>query len=328
MRKLIVLLLGLFFSLSAMANVRVPERMKFCGIDLTLNSAARSYISNVIAKLKPGSTYFQSLVKRADIYFPFVEAAFAEAEVPEDLKYIVLQESALRGGVVSASKAVGFWQFKEASAREVGLVIDHKIDERKHIFRSSLGAARYFYRINRDFDNWVYAIIGYNRGPYGAIPYTDKRYYGKRKMTLTGKTHWYALKAIGYKLAFEHALGKSQPNVWVEPKSTNGETSVSRLARMNGLDVAEFKKENLWIKGNTLPEGQKFTYYVRHKGAAIASRMQHAKDELKGKQVGGKPAPQPTPKPAIQQQRIRGFNYANARKDPAYGHDYVQARPG
>lgn len=330
MRKFTVLLMGLFLSTSVLANVHVPERMKFCGMDITLNAAARKYISNVIAKMKPGSSYHQALVTKADIYFPFVEEAFAQGQAPDDLKYIVLQESALRGDAVSSSNAVGYWQFKEPAAREVGLVINSKIDERKHIFRASLGAARYFYRINRDFDNWIYAIIGYNRGPFGAIPYTNEKNYGKRKMTITENTHWYALKAIAHKLAFQDYIGKSPAGTWVEAKSTKGETSVARLAKLNGVDLATFKKENPWIKGSALPTGENFTYYVAHKGTAIASRMQHAKDDLKPKQVGSaQPKAQPKPPAKVATtKRIRGFSYADAHKDPAYGQDYVQARPG
>jgi membrane-bound lytic murein transglycosylase D len=217
---------------SAKAAPEVPSKMSYCGIEIHLDDSARSYMSNIVRQITRSPNYFKSLVTKVDMYMPFVEEAFQYAEVPQDLKYIVIMESSLQSDVVSSSNAVGFWQFKEASAREVGLVMNGQVDERMHIFRSSVGAARYFYRLNRDFDNWLYAVIAYNRGPAGAIPYVDSKYFGKKSMEVTGKTHGYGLKALAYKLIFQDELGKGMPTEWLEPRPTLGETSTCHLGRV------------------------------------------------------------------------------------------------
>lgn len=333
MKRIAILCIALFAISFASAQsdhdrIKVPEKMRYCDMDITLNSAARQYIENIIAKLKPGSTWFNNMAERAAIYFPQIEEAFALAGVPDDLKYIVLQESSLRGDAVSSSNAVGFWQMKTASAREVGLVMNNQIDERRHIYRSSLGAGRYFFRVNRDFDNWVYAIIGYNRGPVGAIPFTDEKMYGKKSMVLTGNTHWYALKAIAYKLAFEDAVAQARPTQRLETVSTGGETSVSKLAQSHDLDPEDLRSYNTWILGNTLPADQEFTLYLPREGAPMIAGNRPTRTDVGGKQIGGdEPKEVPVTKKVIRR-NSRQFFYLKPLKDPDYGIEYVQASEG
>lgn len=346
MRFLLVLLI--FASQVAVAradnaDIRVPERMRFADLDLQLNSGARNYIADVIHTLTKSPSWYQKMVDLADVYLPVVDNAFAEVDVPSDLRYIIIMESAFRGDAVSKSNAVGFWQFKEPAAREVGLVINGKMDERKHIYRSSVGAARYFSRINRDFDNWLYAVIGYNRGPAGALAYIDQKNYGKKKMTVTGKTHWYGLKAIAYKLAFQNAVGKGDSGNWLQEKPTNGETSVAKLARMNAMDVAAFKQHNLWIKGSQLPHGQDLTYFVPGQGQPVVAKVRSSKPKQRPASIGSKnptpketkvastqpkPAAKPVAKPAPRRYTNKRFKVLDATNDPEYGIEYVRVDQG
>src|SRR5690606_10078578 len=86
---------------------------------------------------------FEVKVQRARTYFPIIERIFAEEDVPDDFKYLVIQESALIADAVSVSNAVGFWQFKDFTAIEMGLRVDKTVDERMNIVSSSRAAARY-----------------------------------------------------------------------------------------------------------------------------------------------------------------------------------------
>lgn len=329
MRKAIPALLLLLFASKAMAFSEVPSTLAYCGMELSIDESARATILETITKLKRSPIYFQSLVDRANIYFPFIEEAFSLRAVPEDLKYIVIMESAFVGDAVSSSNAVGFWQFKEESARESGLRIDQYVDERKHIFMSSLGAAKYFYTIARYFDSYLYAVIGYNRGPVGALPYISIDELGNRKARITKDTHWYALKAIAYKLAFEQELGKTTPPMWLQPMNTHGETNVGKLAQAANLSVEDFKKYNLWIKGSTLPEGHSFIYYLPRQGKQERALMWQVSSG--GKQIGGGMPVQPEekPKPAQTQTRdARRFTYLEPGEDPDHGLEYVHAKKG
>ena len=63
-----------------------------------------------------------------------IERILKEEEMPDDLKYLALQESALIPDAVSSSNAVGFWQFKKETAEDYGLTVNDKIDERKNMY--------------------------------------------------------------------------------------------------------------------------------------------------------------------------------------------------
>ena len=81
-----------------------------------------------------------------------IERVLKEENVPDDFKYLCIQESGLISDAVSSAKAVGFWQFKDFTAREVGLRVDNRIDERKNIVSATRGAAKYLKRNNFQFD--------------------------------------------------------------------------------------------------------------------------------------------------------------------------------
>lgn len=292
-------------------------------MELTLTPDARQYIDEQIARLKRTDTYYNTLVDRANIYMPFVEEAFDMVGVPQDLKYIVLQESALVGDAVSSSNAVGFWQFKDFTAREMGLTVDTQLDERKHIFLSSVAAARYFYRLNGYYGNWVYAVIAYNQGPSGALPYTDADLFCTTKMTVTGETHWYALKAIAHKLAFEDGLGKSPPKVELTPVATTSAASIPALAEQYKITPEKFKSYNLWILQHLIPSGRQFIYYVPSEVAApVAVTNDHnpALPEIK---------PPVKESPPLLPTVIDG-NYLvlSPTQDPDYGREYVFVKEG
>ncbi|MFN8398213.1 MAG: LysM peptidoglycan-binding domain-containing protein [Bacteroidia bacterium] len=336
MKKLFSLLVASLLYVGLSASPAVPETMKYCGMELSLDAGARTAVEEVITKIKHSTVHFQSMVDRANIYFPFIEEALSLRAVPDDLKYIVIMESSFVADAVSSSNAVGFWQFKDQSARESGIVIDEYVDERKHIFRSSLGAAKYFYTIAKYFDNYLYAVVGYNRGPVGALPFIDADYLGNRKMRITKETHWYALKAIAHKLAFEDAVRKSDPPMWLQPMSTAGETEVSKLASAAGLSVEDFKKYNLWIKGSKLPEGRNFIYYLPRQGKQDLALLRHVRGGER--RIGGGATVKPVEQPKATVQPVktsprptrdtRRFSYVEQDADPDYGLEYVRMKPG
>ena len=196
---------------------RVPSDLRFGDITLDLDNKVREEIQVDVDRLYRSPTYFQSLLDRVNLYFPIIEGVLKQENVPDEFKYLVIQESALISDAVSVSNAVGFWQFKMASAQEVGMRVDRQIDERAHIERASRGAAKYLKRNNQTFDNWIYALLSYNVGLGGALSIVDKKYYGARKLPITSKTHWYVKKFLAHQGSgrnFKRCLLKSGKVMW------------------------------------------------------------------------------------------------------------------
>ena len=176
MKRLLILFPLLLIHLLGWAQTQVPSGMVYCGVNLTFTDESRLYIQQRVNEYQSSHTYFYQMVERAVRHFPFIEEALRDEGVPDDLKFLCIQESAVKPHAVSTSNAVGFWQFKEATALEMGLQVTDYIDERKHIYQATRAAARYFAKANGDFNNWLYAIISYYQGPTGAIPHTAPRF--------------------------------------------------------------------------------------------------------------------------------------------------------
>ena len=252
----------------------VPREMIYCGMKLKFTDKGRAAIQMRVDHLVQNKLHHRVLVERSATYLPYVMDAFKQLNAPTDLCYIAIQESGLKGDAVSTSNAVGFWQFKDFSAREVKLEVNEVVDERKHIFRSSVGAARYFYKNYRRHANWVYAVISYYAGGTGALPYIDSQYMGKDEMVVTEGLHWYAQKAIAHKIAFEPYFGKVEPQVWLEPYvvGDGSERVLVNLAKRSGVELQEFRAYNLWICSHTIPADGAYSYYVPRKEGAYAHR--------------------------------------------------------
>lgn len=299
----LVLLLGAALPTQAQ---QVPRQIDYCGIELTFTPAARQKLNELVYQLTNSPRYFNQMLRRAQLYMPYIEEAFRAEGVPADLRFLAIQESGLKPSVVSSSQAVGFWQFKAETGREVGLQIDSDVDERRHIYRSSTGAARYLSRANYHFDNWVYAVIAYYEGQTGAVAYTDAQYYGRNAMTVDENLHWYVLKAIAHKLAYEPAL--QQPIVLEEyliPFSTEGETDLRDLAELHNLSTEAFHEHNPWIlTRRRLPRDQfAYTYYVPVLADQYAGHMPDPVAHPALVAESRPPSPQPSesqPKPSAQ----------------------------
>lgn len=244
----------------------IPDKMMFCDVEITLTPEVKATILAQKKKLYEAGPYFNAAVARGDTYLPFIEEALQERNMPDDLKYMAMQESNLFADAISSSNAVGFWQFKSEAASESGLKMNTVVDERKHIYRSSVGAATMLSKINKDFDNWLYTIIGYYEGNTGAIKHTNPMSYGEKTMVIDQYAHWYLIKTIAYKLTYEDPLKITlQPNIWLEPFSAKGPITVKELAKKHNISEAEWVEWNKWLSGGSIPAGETYTYYIPHK---------------------------------------------------------------
>ena len=205
-----LLLYLIFISLQAFGQgPQVPSVIDFAGMKLHLNDAARRDIQTDVDNLRRYDKYFRAKLEKVDLHFPIIEKVLREENLPDDFKYLVIQESALVSDAVSSSNAVGYWQFKKETALEMNLRVDAEVDERLNLVASTRAAARYLKKNNFYFDNWVYALLAYNTGRGGAQKYVKERDFGKKRMEITGQTHWYVKKFLAHKIAFEGELAQN-----------------------------------------------------------------------------------------------------------------------
>jgi hypothetical protein len=108
-------------------------------------------------------------LKRSQRYLPYIEKTLKEKEVPDDLKYMAVAESALRPHAGSRKGAIGFWQFMASTGRRYGLVVNRHVDERRNIFASTRAAIQYLNELYLEFGSWTLAAAAYNMGEKGLL---------------------------------------------------------------------------------------------------------------------------------------------------------------
>lgn len=264
-------LLGLLFTLLLLFSLQHPlaaqvpqvgETLEFAGMKLELTDKARRDIQSSVDALYRSEKFFNLRLEQVDLYMPVIEPVFAQYGVPEEFKYLVIQESGLVPDAVSSSNAVGFWQFKEASAEELGLRIDHQIDERMNIVSATEGAARYLLRSNAEFDNWIYSLQSYMVGQGGTSRSVDKRHYGARKMKIDDDTHWYIKKFLAHMIAFEPVTGKQRRNTLLYQYKNGANKSLKHIAREFDMEAEELEPYNKWLKTSSIPDDKAYTVIV------------------------------------------------------------------
>ena len=275
-RVLGVLLLLIPFISSAQ---QVPARMMIGDVELHINESARKQIQKDVDRLTRSETYFNILVDRMNLYFPLIEREHRKGGIPDEIKFLSIQESALISDAVSSANAVGFWQFKDFTGREVGLRVDRQVDERLNIVSSSRGSAKYFNSNNFFFDNWPYAVIAYQAGAGGAKAHTDKRNYGQQKLNITTNSYWYLKKFIAHVVAFTPAVGRPHSEgIWLDEITNAGGKTLSQISREENVDLEELKKYNKWLKTSKVPNDKTYSILIPKTGprpqGAVASGKQ------------------------------------------------------
>jgi membrane-bound lytic murein transglycosylase D len=264
MRFFAVALIFFGVAVSYAQTPEVPHKIHFAGMVLTIRDDAKREIQKDVDALTKHKRYFEMNVERARTYFPIIEKIFREEQLPEDFKYLALQESSLTPDAVSVSNAVGFWQFKDYTAQEMGMRVDNQIDERMNIVSASYGAARYLKQNNWRFNNWVLALQAYQMGAGGVEREVGDKYNGDRHMEINSETYWYVKKYLAHKVAFEEAC-KGHPKTKISLYETKGEKNLSEIANEVSVDESVLKEYNKWAKRGTIP-ADKHYYLVIPKG--------------------------------------------------------------
>ncbi len=144
-------------------------------IPLAYNRFVRNYISVYTDKKKD---QLEVMLGLADYYFPMIEEVLDYHDLPYELKYMAVIESALNPRAVSRVGATGMWQFMYRTGRAYGLTINSLVDERLDPLASTEAAVRYLGDLYNIYDDWILAIAAYNCGP-GNVNKAIRRTGGK-----------------------------------------------------------------------------------------------------------------------------------------------------
>ena len=145
-------------------------------IEVPYNEVVRRYIQRYI---KHSPRQLASLQRKAEYYFPLFEDILGKHNLPYELCYLAVVESALNPQAHSHMGAAGLWQFMPSTGKIYGLEVNSLVDERMDPLRSTEAACRFLKSLYGIFNDWNLAIAAYNCGP-GNVNKAIHRAGGKR----------------------------------------------------------------------------------------------------------------------------------------------------
>ena len=144
----------------------LKERLKKMDEKSPFNIEYNIGLENVIKSfLKNRKRSFERLMGLSQFYFPLFEEELAKNNIPLEIKYLAVVESALNTKAISRVGATGLWQFMYQTGKQYGLKINSFIDERNEPLASSKAASQYMNNMFKIFNDWDLVLAAYNSGP-------------------------------------------------------------------------------------------------------------------------------------------------------------------
>ena len=262
-------------------------------IEMPYNEAVRKFIDMYASRLRNKVSF---MLAAANFYMPIFEEALDLYDLPMELKYLPIIESALNPVAVSRQGATGLWQFMLGTGKIYGLKNNSLIDERRDPIKSTWAAARYLKEMYDIYGDWNLVIAAYNCGP-GTINKAIRRAngetdYWKIYNYLPKETRGYvpAFIAANYVMTYycDHNICPMETNI---PASTdtvqvNKNLHFEQIADLCNVPLDQIKSLNPQYKKQMIP-GDSKPYTLRLPIDAISTFIDkqdtiytHRADEL------------------------------------------------
>jgi membrane-bound lytic murein transglycosylase D len=143
-------------------------------------------------------------------YFDMIGQVFTAFGLPVELKYLSVIESDLKATATSWAGAVGPWQFMPQTARDYGLTVNRKKDERRDYKKSTKAAAKYLSELYNIYNDWLLVVAAYNTGAgnvNSAIRRSGSRNFWEMQNYLPAETRNHVKKFIATHYIMEGDVG-------------------------------------------------------------------------------------------------------------------------
>ena len=232
-----------------------------------LESVIKSYL-----KSRKQST--ETLIKRSQYYFPMFEEVLDQHNLPLEIKYLAVVESALKPRAKSRVGATGLWQFMFTTGKQYGLEVSSYVDERCDPLRSTNAAAKYLASLYKTFGDWDLALAAYNSGP-GNVTKAIRRSGGYQnywniRPFLPSETAGYLPAFLATLYLFEYAeahgfqLEKNQFSIIAtDTIHVKHMVSLDQIAELINIKIETLQHLNPSYKLDIIPVLDKKTYALR-----------------------------------------------------------------
>ncbi len=236
-------------------------------VSLPYNSTVRSYIVKYSERYSEGVS---RMLGESGYYFPIFENILSKYDLPLELKYLPVIESALKTKARSASGARGLWQFIYSAAKTYSLNVDSYVDERMDTYKATDAAARYLKDSYERFGDWALAIASYNCGPGSvlrAIKIAGKSDFWSIYPYLPSETRGYLPAFVGamYAMEYYREYGIEPGPALFDGEEVAGVTidrrlHFNQLSEVLGIPVSVIEELNSQYIHNIIPADSQHKY--------------------------------------------------------------------
>ncbi|VVU98796.1 MULTISPECIES: lytic transglycosylase domain-containing protein [Mesonia] len=239
--------------------------------NVTYNESLESVIQYYLRRDKE---VMERLMSLSYYYFPMFEEKLDKYDIPLEIKYLAIVESALNPRAKSRVGATGLWQFMFATGKMHGLDVSSYVDERMDPVLATEAACKYLSNLYDSFGDWDLVLASYNSGP-GNVSKAIRRSGGKTdywelRRHLPRETAGYVPAFLATMYLFEYAKEHGyQP---YQPEITYFETDTikvkqlikfDQITRVTNIDEELLEFLNPSYKLNIIPFIKDEEYYIR-----------------------------------------------------------------
>ena len=270
---------------SLLGGLDLPDVLEFCGESVPLNDARiRERLEKEMLLALWDRPQVLLWIKRAPRYLPHIARALKAQNMPDDLKYLAVAESALLPHAGSTKGAIGFWQLLPDTARKYGLIVDQFIDDRRNLFKSTPAALRYLMELHGTFSSWTLAAAGYNMGEQGlTAEILEQRVKDYYKLYLPLETQRFIFRVIAVKLILSEPQRygfQLSPDQLYRPMAFDNvsvdcfrEVPIQLIAEAAGSYFKEIKDLNPHLRGHYLQAGHHQIHLPVGRSEGFQSRL-------------------------------------------------------
>ncbi len=248
----------------AALNVETP-------IELVYNKPVKAFIHLYADKRR---LLTEKVLGLSEIYFPMIEQVLDRFNMPLELKYLAVVESALNPAAGSNKGAKGLWQFMYGTGKVYGLKVTSMVDDRYDPYKATVAACEHLKDLYDIYGNWSLAMAAYNSGA-GNVNRAIRRAGGAKNYWaiwpfLPRETRGYipAFIAVNYIMNYapEHNLFAMRPGIFyydIDTVTVHDVLSFGQLHEMLGIPLDELKFLNPQFKMGIIPAVNGKTYVLR-----------------------------------------------------------------
>lgn len=239
-------------------------------VDMSFNKTVKNVITLYTERRR---SHTEMMLGLGDYYFPMIEQTLDKYDLPHELKYMSVIESALNPTAMSRVGACGLWQFMLSTGKGYGLEVNTFVDERRDPVKATDAAARFLKDLYKIYGDWHLVIAAYNCGP-GNVNKAIRRSGGKRDYwsiyyrlprETRGYVPAYIAAAYSFEMADKHHLKKQAPSfdILTDTVMVNDYIHFDQIVNTIDISLEELRYLNPSYRRDIIPARPTKPYALR-----------------------------------------------------------------